>query len=130
MKEEVVVGIIEKQLKANGRYYDNMHGSIYSQNGTPDFVTLDDKNRYLGIEAKAPGKSPYTNQWRRAIEILLAGGRYVIAQEDFDFDNIRKNSLPKIEIGRIVGESEFEMLGYQVKCTSEVILKEDKKKKS
>ena len=39
MKEQVVVNLIESQLKSAGRMYFNLHGSVYSNNGSPDFLS-------------------------------------------------------------------------------------------
>ena len=104
MKEEVVVNEIERQLNARVRLYNNLHGTMFSKNGSPDFVTMDKTGIYLGIEAKAPKKSPAINQWRKAIEILLSGGRYVVAQEDFNLDlidrlskSVEKSDIPSLK---------------------------------
>ena len=123
MKEQTVVDYIEKQLKIAGRYYINVHGSTYSKNGTPDFITMDNNNIFTGIEAKAPGKKPYANQWRRGIEILLSGGRFVIAQDDFVLSNFDNNQLPIIYVGSEIGESEYEAALLKVTCSSEIKLK-------
>lgn len=125
MKESVIVNYIENQLKLIKRYYINNHGSTFSKNGTPDFITLDKNNIFLAIEAKAPNKSPVINQWRRCIEILLSGGRYVIAQDDFDIKEVDNNKLPKVKIGNIIGESEFLAGKLKIKCTTEVMLDEN-----
>lgn len=124
MKEEVVVKSIEKQLLLASRYYNNLHGSMLSKNGSPDFVTMDANGVYTGIEAKAPKKTPYVNQWRRCIEILLSGGRFIVAQEDFNLQDMDNNHLPIIRIGGIVGESEFEMDKQKIHGTHEIKLKD------
>lgn len=123
MKEQVVVNHIEAQLKAKQRYYINVHGSTYSQNGTPDFITQDKDGILVGIEAKAPKKAPVINQWRHAIKILNSGGRFIIGQEDFDIDKMDNGKLPKVAIGNEIGESEFEAKKIKITKTSEVILK-------
>ena len=125
MKEEVVVRLIEKQLASKSRLYNNLHGTMFSKNGSPDFITMDSTGRYLGIEAKAPKKTPYTNQWRRAIEILLSGGRYVVAQEDFDLNKIDSGTLSStVEIGSEIGYDEFLAEDLKIVCTTEVLLKD------
>lgn len=122
MKEQIIVNYIESQLKNIKRYYINNHGSTFSKNGTPDFITLDKNNNFLAIEAKVPGKAPVINQWRRCIEILLSGGRFIVAQDDFDINKVDDNKLPKVKIGHIIGESEFIAGKLKIKCTTEVIL--------
>ena len=125
MKEEVVVRLIEKQLASKSRLYNNLHGTMFSKNGSPDFITMDSTGRYLGIEAKAPKKTPYTNQWRRAIEILLSGGRYIVAQEDFDLNKIDSGTLSStVEIGSEIGYDEFLAEDLKIVCTTEVLLKD------
>lgn len=124
MKEEVVVNEIERQLNAKVRLYNNLHGTMFSKNGSPDFVTMDKSGIYLGIEAKAPKKSPAINQWRKAIEILLSGGRYVVAQEDFNLDLIDRKLVKTVKIGREIGYSEFEAEDLKIVGTTEVILEE------
>lgn len=123
MKEQTVVNYIEAQLKAKGRYYINVHGSTYSQNGTPDFITQDNDGILVGIEAKAPKKTPVINQWRHAIKILNSGGRFIVGQEDFDINKMDKGKLPKVTIGNVIGESEFEAKKLKIVKTSEVVLK-------
>lgn len=125
MKEEVVVRLIEKQLAAKSRLYNNLHGTMFSKNGSPDFITMDSTGRYLGIEAKAPKKTPYTNQWRRAIEILLSGGRYIVAQEDFDLNKVDSGTLSStVEIGSEIGYDEFLAEDLKIVRTTEVLLKD------
>lgn len=125
MKEEVVVNEIERQLNAKVRLYNNLHGTMFSKNGSPDFITMDRSGIYLGIEAKAPKKSPAINQWRKAIEILLSGGRYVVAQEDFDLDLIDRRLVKTVEVGREIGYSEFEAEEIKIIGTTEVVLEDE-----
>ena len=126
MKEQVVVDLIERQLRDVGRMYFNLHGSVYSNNGSPDFLTMDAYGRFTGIEAKAPDKSPYTNQWRRAIEILSSGGRFFVGQDDFDINRLDKGDYPIITIGREIGLSEFLMTDTKIKGTTEVVLAKER----
>lgn len=128
MKEQVVVDLIERQLKEVGRMYFNLHGSVYSNNGSPDFLTMDSSGRFTGIEAKAPGKTPYTNQWRRAIEILLSGGRFFVGQDDFDIERLDAGSYPVIKIGREIGLSEFLMTDTKIDGTTEIVLVKERSK--
>ena len=124
LKEQVVVNHIEAQLLSQLRYYINVHGSMFSSNGTPDFITHDKNGILTGIEAKAPKKSPVVNQWRKAIKILNSGGRFVIAQDDFDLSKLDEQTLPKVKIGNEIGESEFEAKNLKIKQTCEVVLKD------
>ena len=124
MKEQSVVNYIENQLINNQRYYVNVHGSTFSANGTPDFIAHDKNGIFIGIEAKAPGKAPVVNQWRKAIQILKSGGRFIIAQDDFDLQKLDEKMLPKVEIGGEIGESEFEAKKIKIKQTCEIVLKE------
>ena len=128
MKEQVVVDLIERQLKEVGRMYFNLHGSVYSNNGSPDFLTMDSSGRFTGVEAKAPGKTPYTNQWRRAIEILLSGGRFFVGQDDFDIERLDDGSYPVIKIGREIGLSEFLMTDTKIDGTTEIVLVKERSK--
>lgn len=124
LKEQSVVNLIEAQLLSQQRYYINVHGSTFSANGTPDFITHDKNGVFIGIEAKAPKKSPVVNQWRKGIKILNSGGRFVVAQDDFDLQKLDEKTLPKVEIGGEIGESEFEAKKLKIKQTCEVVLKD------
>lgn len=123
MREEKVIASIEQFLDYYNHYYVNVHGSMYSANGTPDIITHDRDNIFMGIEAKATGNQPSTNQWRKCIEILDAGGRYVVAYEDFDLIKLEQHKIPKVEIGNTVGFDEFEAAELKLTGTTEVILK-------
>lgn len=125
MVEQRVVDEIERQLKRVRRYYVNVHGSMFSTNGTADFLTHDKSGMMTGIEAKVDGKSPVINQWRTAIRMLNSGVRYIIAQSDFDIDKVDSHELPVVEIGSEPGD-EFDMEKVKIKCTTEVVLKRNK----
>lgn len=122
MKEQTVVNIIESQLRSNNRFYLNVHGSLFSANGTPDFITHDAKGIFVGLEAKAPNKKPVVNQWRRGIEILNSGGRFIVGQDDFSLEKMDNSSFPKQILGRTIGESEFDAMELKIRCTTEFIL--------
>lgn len=119
--ENRVIKNIEKQLASVGRYFINVHGSVYSNNGTPDIITADKDNIFCGIEAKAPGKKPFENQWRHGIRILKSGGRFIIAQHDFNIKDFDNKNFPFITIGSEIGQSEFEMKKIKINQTVEVI---------
>lgn len=120
--EQDVVNEIERQLTRSGRYYVNMHGSMFSKNGTADFLTHDSSNTFIGIEAKVDGKSPVVNQWRKAQKMLKSGLRYIIAQSDFNLDLVDKSELPTISIGSEAGD-EFELEKVKIFKTTEVVLR-------
>lgn len=119
MKEQVVVNLIEKWLNYKHRYHINIHGSTFSKNGTPDFITHDINGILVGIEAKVPGKAPVTTQWRQGISILKSGGRFVVAQDDFNLDMLDNEQLPILEIT----DDEFIARNYKINGTTEIILK-------
>ena len=122
MKEESVIAIIEKAL--GNRYYINNHGSLFSRSGVPDFITLDSDHRFTGIEAKAPSGHPYPNQWRRAIEILRSGGRFIIGLNDFTREALDNHEFPTFELIRPeIGETEFMIGNQRFKQTTEVIIR-------
>lgn len=116
---------IERQLAFSGRYYVNVHGSIFSQGGTPDIMTLDASGIMTGIEVKRHGQQPGINQWRRGLEIINSGGRFVIGYDDFDLVEFDADRLPKIHVK---GRDEFDLydafLGL-LDETRELVLDED-----
>lgn len=88
---------IDSNLKKDGRFYTNIHGSgMAKKNGVFDYVTLDKDGTFLGIEAKSSRGKVYPNQLRRCREILDKGGRAVIVYpSDFDIGAIDNHELPK-----------------------------------
>lgn len=125
MKENVVVSYIEKSLNYKNRYFINVHGSIYSQNGTPDIITSDKNGRFLAIEVKAPNAQPKATQFRHAIKILKSdnNSRVIIAYDDFNIEDVDNKTLPIFQIGSTIGESEYEALNHKFKVTTEIVLK-------
>lgn len=109
MKEQQVVDLVENHLDYKQRFYLNVHGSTYSQNGTPDFVTMDKDNRFVGIECKVDGKKLVINQLRKAFEILKSGGRFIVAVSDFDIDNVDNKKLPILDISKYKDEFDEEL---------------------
>lgn len=93
MTEQRVVGMIESQLNADGRWYVNFHGSMFSKSGTPDILTVDRTGKLVGVEIKKPGGMVAINQLRRGLEIIKSGGRFVIATNDFDLADLDNYSL-------------------------------------
>ena len=105
LREQFIINRIESQLVLANRFFINNHGSEMSRSGNPDFVTIDRHGTFLGIEAKKAGEKPTVNQFRRAIEIIQSGGRYVVAYDGFDLDSVDERDgletfcLPGLEIG-------------------------------
>lgn len=118
MAENQVVASIERQLMIKRRDYDNIHGTVFGKNGTPDFITSDSTGRYLGIEAKQRNGHVYPNQFRKALKILKSKGRVVVAYEDFDLDKVDTNTLPKHTI-----EDEFDTSLNKIRSSYELVLK-------
>lgn len=121
--ESVVVSNIETEFKKGQRYFVNNFGNGFGKNGVPDFFTLDREKIFCGIEAKRPGETPSPNQFRHAIKILLSGGRFIVAQDDFTLEDLDNKSFPFMEIGGIIGESEFDASLLKIKRTTEFRLK-------
>lgn len=95
--ESKTITKIDKNLKKDGRFYTNIHGSgMANKNGVFDYVTLDANGLFLGIEAKSSRGKVYPNQLRRCREIIEKGGRAVIAYpEAFDISAIDSHKVPK-----------------------------------
>lgn len=122
MTEEIVVREIERQLNKERRFFINVHGSTFSKNGTPDFITHSSTGQLVGIEAKVDGKSPVINQWRRCIEMLNSGARYIVAQSDFSVQSMDLNNIPKMSIKGEISE-EFDLADVKLKQTTEIVLR-------
>lgn len=97
MKEEAIVGLITNWLEYKQRFFANIHGTEFSKNGTPDFLTSDKQGLFVGIEAKVPKRTPTVNQWRKGVEMIKSGNRYIVAYDDFDLETLDKHQLPVIE---------------------------------
>lgn len=126
MREASVVALVESQLRSAGRFYVNMHGSTFSKNGVADFITHDSTGTLTAIEAKAPGAEPYVNQWRRAIELLKSGGRFIVAYGDFSLEDVDASTLRVETVGSVIGESEFEMRLRDTSQTVEITVSHDR----
>ncbi|MDK7284285.1 hypothetical protein [Staphylococcus pettenkoferi] len=88
---------IGSNLKKDGRFYTNIHGSgMANKNGVFDYVSIDSDGKFLGIEAKSSRGKVYPNQMRRCREILEKKGRAIIVYPgNFDIDDIDRHKLPK-----------------------------------
>lgn len=106
--EAKVIAHIEHELDRARRYFLNIHGSMFSKNGSADFMTLDSDGVLTAIEAKAPGAQPYVNQWRNAIDVVKSGGRFIVAYDDFTVEDMDAHELKFFRIGSEIGLSEFE----------------------
>lgn len=126
MRENKVVNHVEQWLKYKNRYFINIYGSQFTKGGTPDIITHDIDGVFLAIEVKAPKQPLVLNQWERAKEILLSGGRYVVAQDDFDLDLVDSHKVSTINITKDeIENDEFSLNQYKTKipCTKELIIK-------
>lgn len=121
MKEEKIVDLVENHLSYKNRYYMNIHGTVYSRSGNPDFLTLDKNGNLLAIECKVDGKNLAINQIGKAIEILKSGGRFIVAVSDFDIDLVDLGQIEKFSIGDL---NEFDEKLYKIKYhkTKELVL--------
>lgn len=97
--EAAVVRLVEAQLDRRDRWYVNNYGGARSEGGVPDILTCDSSGRLLAIECKRRGEQPYPNQWRHAMRILASGGRYVVAYQDFDLDEVDRGAVRSLEVG-------------------------------
>lgn len=126
MKESEVVAHVTGELNRHDRRYINVHGSTFSKNGTADIITLDSDARHMEIEVKAPHKHLKVNQWREAIKVLCAGGRFIVGHHDFNMDKVNNHTLPVQYIGSVIGESDFKAAETtKIKVTTEIKLIDD-----
>lgn len=72
-KEEKLKSEIKKYLDSLGAYWFMPVQTGYGVSGTPDFLCCI-QGRFVGVEAKAPGKTPSPWQKKRIEEINKAGG--------------------------------------------------------
>jgi hypothetical protein len=123
-KEQFTVDTIERECRIHGRYFINVHGSMFSRNGTPDFITHDKEGQFVAIEAKQLKKAPVVNQWARGIEVLRSGGRFIVAYEDFELEKIDEKTLPIFYIDSKDGYEEFDLVDVAAfNTTTEVKLR-------
>ena len=100
VRERKVVDFVEGQLGSVGRWYVNIKGDGHgARNGAPDIVTADSNGRLVGIECKKPGEEPVYTQFLESLRIVLSGGRYVVAYEDFSIEGLDTFGFPKYSIG-------------------------------
>lgn len=118
---QLTVSKVEKELILNNCHYYNYHGSTFSANGAPDIIACIN-GKFIGIECKIENTQPYINQLRQAIYIIRSGGRYIVAKEDFSFDNLINDNLQKIKLKNEIGEGEFKDLKNAPKISYEIVL--------
>lgn len=92
MREQAVVEYIQGELDRLGIFYINILGGFKAtDSGEPDIVASVD-GKFVAIECKANTKVS-TAQFRRALEILDSGGRFVIAKPDIIVDDLLAGTL-------------------------------------
>lgn len=121
MKEKNIIQYIEKTFKYYNRFYINFHGTNFGKVGVSDFITLDKDSVFTAIEVKTENTMPYANQYRRALEILSSGGRFIVAKQDFSIQNLDNHTIPKIPTQLVVGKSEYDLLELKTKTSFELI---------
>lgn len=120
---QLTVSQVENELKLHQAHYYNYHGSTFTTNGAPDILACAN-GQFYGIECKISYTQPYINQLRQAIYITRAGGRYIVAKEDFTYDSLFDDSIPIIEIANEIGSGEFTDMSKAPKVTYEIKCKE------
>lgn len=121
MRESTVIQYIEDCLKYADRYYVNVHGSTAMKNGTSDIISCDSAGTLLCVEGKAPNAAPVATQWLRAIEVVYSGGRYVIAQDDFDLDDVDNHEVKTISVPNDRVNAPLELAKLKITATTEVV---------
>lgn len=122
---QLTVSQVENELKLHQAHYYNYHGSTFTTNGAPDILACAN-GQFYGIECKISYTQPYINQLRQAIYITRAGGRYIVAKEDFTYDSLFNDSIPIVEIANEIGSGEFTDMSKAPKVTYEIKCKEIK----
>lgn len=117
----LVVSKVENELLLEQIKYYNFHGSTFSENGAPDIIACVN-GKFIGIECKLENTQPYINQLRQAIYICRSKGRYIVAKEDFNINNVLNNNLPKFYLKNEIGEGEFTDTKNAPKITYEISL--------
>ena len=124
MNESSVVSFISKQLLVKRRYHINVHGSLFSKNGTPDIMTMDADGVMLGIEVKRPGNNVSPRQCSSALDIIDSGGRFIIGYPDFSLDDVDAHKCRTLAIDKewtYFDLYDFLMENYQNSETLELI---------
>lgn len=120
MKEAYVISKVESQLNVAQRFFVNVHGSKYSQNGTPDILTCDIRAQFVGIECKVPHSTVPINQLRKCLEIIDSGGRAFIATDDFDLKKLDTHLVPVLFVEKNEDEFSEHLFENQFIYTTEI----------
>lgn len=105
--EQKVVDHVKASLASNGSYMVVFQGSRTTANGTPDILCcFKPTGMFIGIECKAVGGEPSIVQLRRGIEIIRAGGRFVLATSDFTLKRLECQLFKTVPV-TIAAGSEF-----------------------
>lgn len=97
MKEQDVVDYIQGELARRGIFYLNVLGSYMTTNtGQPDIVACID-GQFVAIECKL-STTVSTTQFRRGLELISSGGRFIVANKDVDVDKLIAMELDTINV--------------------------------
>lgn len=78
----------------------------------------------MGIEAKAPGRTVYENQWRRGIDLLRSNGRFIVATDDFDLDLVDSGKVKPLYIKDYSDIEKLDLTKKKITDTLEIVLKD------
>lgn len=120
VRESAVVAWVESELRRVGAYFVNVHGSTFSSSGTADILACLDGN-FVACEVKRSGNKPSIAQLGHGLEVLAAGGRFVVAYEDFEVDKLLAGSLPCLSVGELDKFSAYDTLDF-LNRTTELVL--------
>lgn len=97
MIEQDVVNYIQGELARRGIFYLNVLGSyMTTSTGQPDIVACVG-GEFVAIECKL-STAVSTTQFRRGLELIASGGRFVVANKDVDVDKLLAKELETIHI--------------------------------
>lgn len=86
---------IESVLTQQGAWWVNIHGAGMGASGRPDLLVCLD-GRAVGIEVKRKHNHPTISQCREGMRLVRAGGRFLVAYEDFEVSCLREGGLREI----------------------------------
>lgn len=122
VKEGVFATWIEATIHNAGYWYVNVHGSGMSNAGIPDILACV-SGKFIGIEVKRSNNSPSVSQCREGINILKAGGRFIVAYEDYEPDFLTGKECAHIEITSGTEDFDlFDLLKTKKGSTYEVVM--------
>jgi superfamily II DNA or RNA helicase len=92
MIEQDIVDYVQGELARRGIFYLNVLGSyMTTRTGQPDIVASID-GQFVAIECKMTTETS-TVQFRRGLELIASGGRFIVANKDIDIDKMIAGSL-------------------------------------